>query len=111
MATIDIWLFGKPEWEIDLDKATPKDLRCLGDNLKERLYRISEIVEKLEGNEWRKSGGMYRLFIYKDISRTDAKKELEKLGIRESGVHIDDFAEDDGDNEFLHREEREIMGE
>jgi hypothetical protein len=27
---IDIFLFGKPEWMIDLDKAAPEDIKDLG---------------------------------------------------------------------------------
>ena len=30
---IDIFLFGKPEWMIDLDKATAKDIKDLGSEI------------------------------------------------------------------------------
>ncbi len=67
MATIDIWLFGNPEWEIDLDKATPLNIKDLGENLKDRLSRISEIVEKLENNGWNRGAGLYNLYLHKNI--------------------------------------------
>ena len=46
MATVDIWLFGKPEWEMPFDKATVQDIKDLGENLRNRLCRISEIEKK-----------------------------------------------------------------
>lgn len=95
MTTIDIWLFGKPEWEIDIDKATPQDIKYLGENLRDRLGRISEIVEKLLNNGWHKSGGLYNIYLYKDIKKELAKEELEKLEIGEKEVSIEDFGEEE----------------
>lgn len=102
MATIDIWLFGKPEWEMDFDKATPQDIKDLGENLRDRLGRISEIVEKLENNGWHRSAGLYNLYLYKDIKKELVGKELEKLGIGEKEVSIEDFGEED---ELIEEEE------
>lgn len=95
MATIDIWLFGKPEWEMDLDKATPQDLKDLGENLRDRLGRISEIVEKLENNGWDRGAGLYNLYLYKGIKKELVRDELEKLGIEEKEVNIEDFGEEE----------------
>lgn len=98
MTTVDIWLFGKPEWEIALDKATPQDLKDLGENLRDRLCRISEIVGKLENDGWSRGAGLYNLYLYKDIKIEDAKKELDKLAIGEKEVNIDDFGEEDDES-------------
>ena len=95
MVSVDIWLFGKPEWEIDLDKATPRDIKDLGENLKDRLCKISEIVEKLENNGWNRGAGLYDLFLYKGVKKELAIQELEKLGIKENEVRIEDFGEED----------------
>lgn len=95
MVTIDIWLFGKPEWEMDFEKATPQDIKDLGDNLRERLIRISEIVEKLEANDWSRGAGLYNLYLHKNIKKELVREELEKLGIREKEVHIEDFGEEE----------------
>ncbi len=95
MATIDIWFFGKPEWEIDLDKATPQDIKDLGEDLRIRLGRISEIVEKLENNGWNRGGGLYNLYFYKAIAKDLVGEELEKLGIKEKEVNIEYFGEDE----------------
>lgn len=95
MATIDIWLFGKPEWEMDFDDATPQDIKDLGENLRVRLTRISEIVEKLENNGWDRDAGLYNLYLHKDIKKELVGVELEKLGIDEKEVRIEDFGEED----------------
>lgn len=95
---IDIFLFGKPEWMIDLDKATSENIRDLGSKIKERLDKISFIVEKLENNGWRRSSGLYNLFFYKDIDLEGGKRELESLDISEDLVSIrDDSMEYDRD--------------
>lgn len=95
---IDVFLFGKPEWMIDLDKATAEDIRDLGLGIKERLDKISTIVEKLESNGWGRSAGLYDLFFYKDIDLENVKKELESLGIDEKYISIrDDSMEYDRD--------------
>lgn len=94
MVSVDIWLFGKPEWEIDLDKATPRDIKDLGENLKDRLCKISEIVEKLENNGWSRGAGLYDLFLYKGINKEIAIQELEKLGIKENDVRIEECGEE-----------------
>lgn len=87
---IDVFLFGKPEWMIDLDKATPEDIRELGLHIKERLEKISAIVEKLEKNGWGRAAGLYDLFFYKHIDLESGKKELGDLDIGEECISIRD---------------------
>jgi hypothetical protein len=106
MATIDIWLFGKPEWEMDFNDATPQDIKDLGEMLMGRLGRISEIVEKLENNGWRRSAGLYNLFLHKNIKKELVGKELKKLGIGEKEVSIEDF----GEEGLVEKEEEKIVG-
>ena len=48
MVEVNLYLFGKPEWEMDLEKAKAGDFKLLGENLRERLNKVSEIVTKLE---------------------------------------------------------------
>ena len=97
---IDVFLFGKPEWMIDLDKATPKDIRDLGLGIKERLEKISTIMEKLENNGWGRSAGLYDLFFYKGIDLENGKKELISLNIDEKDISIrDDSLEWNTDSE------------
>ena len=87
---IDIFLFGKPEWMIDLDKATAGDIRDLSLEIKERLDKVSIVIDKLENNGWRRSAGLYDIFLYKDIGLESGKKELEMLDIDEKCISIRD---------------------
>ncbi len=88
MAEISLYLFGKPEWELDLDKAEPGEFRMLGDSLRERLYRAAEITEKLEKRGWERSGALYDICFYKEVKREEAEKELEELGIKEDEIYL-----------------------
>lgn len=97
MAEISIHLFSKPEVEIDLEKAKPEDFKKLGEELKERLSRVAEIVEKLEKAGWERSVGMYDLNFYKKIKLSEVKQELEKLSIKADEV---DIMEEEFDGEF-----------
>ena len=95
MTEISIWLYGKPEWELkNLDEITGEQLKEHGKELMERLNNIGDIVTKLENNGWSKSGGLYDLYLYKDISLDDAKKELTNLGIDVGKIDLRDDLED-----------------
>ncbi len=87
---MDIFLFGKPEWMIDLDNATAENIRDLGSEIKERLDNVSIIMEKLENKGWRRSAGLYDLFFYKNITLENGKKELAGLDIGEEFISIRD---------------------
>lgn len=96
MAEISIHLFSKPEVEIDLEKAKPEEFKQLGNELQERLNKVSEIIEKLEKNGWERSAGMYDVNFYKKIKIKEAKEELKKLDIKEDEIDIveEEFDED-----------------
>lgn len=87
---IKMFLFGKPEWMIDLDKSTIEDIRNLGLHIKERLDKISTVVDKLENDGWRRYAGLYDIYLYKDIDLENGKKELERLGINEDCISVRD---------------------
>lgn len=90
MALVSIFLFGKPEQEIDLEKAKPPELKNLGENLKERMSEIAKAVEKLEKHGWERSPGLYDISFYKEIKYKEAEKELKKLGIKDLVDIIED---------------------
>lgn len=82
MTEISLWLYGKPEWELrNMDEMTGAQFKEHGKELMERLTEIGDIVDILENNDWSKSGGLYDLYFYKDISFEDAKKEVVDLGL------------------------------
>lgn len=107
MVEINIHLFGKPEWEMDLEKADAEAFRLLGEDIKERLKRISEIIVKLEKNGWDRSAGLYDIMYYKKIKLDQAKDELKKLEIGEDEVNLEDFDEEEFDEDL----EEEIENE
>ena len=95
MTEISIWLYGKPEWEINnLDEITGEQLKEHGKELMKRLSHIGDIVTKLEKNDWSRSAGLYDLFFYKDISVDKAKEELTNLGIDVEKIDLRDNEND-----------------
>ena len=81
MTEITIHLYGKPDWEINLDEITGEQLKEHGKYLMEHLNKVGDYVIKLEENEWSRNGIIYDLCFCKDISIDEAKKELTQLGI------------------------------
>jgi len=93
---VSIWLFSKPSAEMAIEggKATPKMLREKAVELKERLERAAEILEKLLANGWEQTevyGAVYALYLTKDISVEEAKQELLKLGINPDEVNVEEL--------------------
>lgn len=94
---ITLWLFGKPEWEIDLEKAKPDDIAALGKDIKDRLERVSKIFEKLEKNDWDRSAGLYDIMMFKNVTKKEAIKELKRLEINPKDVSIHEWDEEDSE--------------
>tara|TARA_Y100000310_G_C20352958_1_gene655271 strand:- start:185 stop:469 length:285 start_codon:yes stop_codon:yes gene_type:complete len=94
MIEINLFLFGKPEWEMDLEKAKAKDFEDLGKGLNIWLTRVSKIITKLENNGWERSAGLYDLHFFKDTSMKKAKQELKELKIKEKEVSIHQWDEE-----------------
>jgi len=88
---INMHLFGKPEWEFG-GKVSPKTIREKGDELKERLYKISKDLQKLLDSGWDCQSTLYDLSLTKDISKSEAKQELKKLGVEAEIFVFDDGA-------------------
>lgn len=83
---VSVYLFGKPSWEMGIEggNATPKMLREKGDELRDRLRRAADILEKLDGRGWDLAeayGSVYSLDFTKDVSLEEAERELEEFGI------------------------------
>jgi hypothetical protein len=95
-----VWLFGKPSDEMNIEggKATPKMLREKGAELKGRLERAAEILEKLDANGWSMAevyGSVYSLDFYKDVSLEEAKRELKGLGIGPEEMSLRELEEEE----------------
>ena len=93
---VDLFLFGKPEWEMNMEEVSASEIREKGEELRERLNRIAEIMEKLEGAGWERAGAsLYSISFYKDIAIEDAKEELRQLGIDPEEVGLMEIEEED----------------
>ena len=93
---MDLFLFGKPEWEMNIEEVSASEIREKGEELRERLHRIAEIMEKLENAGWERAGAsLYSISFYKDIAIEDAKEELRQLGIDPEEVGLIEIEEED----------------
>jgi len=93
---VDLFLFGKPEWEMNIEEVSASEIREKGEELRERLNRIAEIMEKLENAGWERAGAsLYSISFYKDIAIEDAKEELRQLGIDPEEVGLMEIEEDE----------------
>ncbi len=95
MINLSIWLYGKPEWDMDLgDKIDPNIFIEQGNYLKEHLHNVANIVKKLNSTGWNCYGTLYTLEFSNENIKTkkEAKQELKKLGITDNVglIEIDD---------------------
>ncbi|HZX19412.1 MAG TPA: hypothetical protein VFF13_00165 [archaeon] len=81
-ASINIYLFGKPEWEFG-EKINPEILKSKGNELKARLHEIGNNLQKLCDNGLEYDLSLYDIMLTKNTSKIAAEKELRKLGINE----------------------------
>jgi len=86
---IQMFLFGKPEWEFG-EGINPKKIKAKGDELKVRLYEIADNLRKLTDAGWEYEPTLYDIILTKNISKSNAEKELKKLGIDEEVTVLDD---------------------
>lgn len=93
MVSINIFLFGKPEWEFG-GKISAKGLRDKGAELKSRLGQIASALEKLSNSGWESESTLYDIIFYKDIPKATAKKELKELGINKELYWLMDDCEE-----------------
>ena len=94
---INIYLFGKPEWELQHCKCdtSAECLRLLGKSLHERLDRISVIVEKLSSIGMSETFGLYDIMYFTDDSEESVKEKLKELDIKEDEVSLNIIEDED----------------
>jgi len=99
MINLSIWLYGKPEWDLDLedDNMNTEIIKEHGDYLKEHMYRVAKIVEILKLSGWSCSMALYALEFYNEKikSEKEAKIELKKLGINPKEINIIEFEDEE----------------
>ena len=91
MIEIYLHLFGKPEWEINGDSAKAEEFKELGKKIQERLEKISNFIQILEEKYWKRSATSYGIIFYKDITRSQAERELKLLNINPEEVDLQEY--------------------
>jgi hypothetical protein len=91
-----VWLFGKPDWELDIEGAdvteeTADEIELKGKELQARLLRDAQIVRRLVKSGWVGSGGLYDLFFSKPVPLERAERELTDLGISGDEVTLEEL--------------------
>jgi hypothetical protein len=77
-------LFGTPAHELEADKAlTSRHLRTLGDELRERLQKAADLLDKLKAAGWSAQLAMYELILaYPGVeTRDQAEERLRAIGV------------------------------
>lgn len=90
-----IHLFGKPEWEINTEKASPNEIKNLGKDIAKRLEKAAKMMKILEKDGWDRSGGLYDISFFKDISKKEAKIQLKKIGIGLKEICLMEFEDEE----------------
>lgn len=99
MINLSLHLYGKPEWELPgEDEAIDGDLlKAHGDDLREHLHKVADIVEKLKKNGWDYELALYSLEFFKEsiATKAEAKKELKRLKINLKQVNLEELEEEE----------------
>jgi hypothetical protein len=66
-----------------------RELRELGERLKERMDMIAKVLRLLEKHGWAWTTGARDIILYKNISKEDAKKMFKELKIPEDIIEFD----------------------
>ena len=100
VVAIEVFLFGKPAWEIDGLEGASVDLDLLdsiaacGQELNRRLTRAAEIGKKLVASGWEGYGLLYDVEFYKTATLSEAEHELKDLGIEPDEVTVREEVDD-----------------
>lgn len=88
MIEIQLWLYGKPSWDMPIEgvtSITPNMLRKRAKELYKHLLAVADLFEKLSKEGWNVSGSIYSLTFYKDktVTKKDVLTLLKKVHIKE----------------------------
>ena len=102
MFEINIWLFGKPAWEMEIEgvEINPDLLRIKAIELKERLETAADIIEKLQLAGYEVTGCLYDAVCSIDMKEEDDIRDfLSGLDISLDDVSLYEMSEFDEDFE------------
>lgn len=104
MLMMNLYLFGKPAWEIDGEgqPVDPKQIRDVATGLHARLIEVAEIMEKLQNAGWQNNLGLYDVaFFHQEVTTKKlALDHLNSLGINPDLFMIEEDEDEDEDEEF-----------
>jgi len=101
MISLSLWIYGKPEWELDLDEdIDPNLFRIHGEELKQRLNIIANMTEKLQASGWSGTGELYTIDFSKNLTFKEAEKELRKLGFDPSSFDLMELEDEEELEQF-----------
>ncbi len=93
-------LFGAPGHELEAESAVSgRHLRTLGEELRERLRKSAEILDKLEAAGWHGQLTMYEVALTRKgvETREQAEEQLRSIGVDPAELMIIEEVEDEGD--------------
>src|SRR5262245_61821031 len=93
-------LFGAPADELEAEKAiSGKQLRALGHELRERLLKAAELLERMEAGGWSAQPAMYEVVLtrFGVETREQAEQQIRAIGIDPSELMIIEEVEDEAD--------------
>jgi hypothetical protein len=113
-ASVEVFLFGKPEMMLGGGDApvTPADVASLGEELRQRLLRASEVMALLEKDGWLGDLCLYDMdYTHPDVGTAEeAVRRLRALGVDPDEVTVvEDGDEWDGHDGGFGGEE-EVVG-
>lgn len=77
------------EDELGLGTQSSRDLKTMGDEIKERLYLLSAAMDKLTKKGWSWTTGARDIYLHKNaISEDVAMKECREAGIPDDWLHV-----------------------
>ena len=94
---ISIWLYGKPNWDMDIDNKhwlDPDVFKEHADLLRSHLYRVAFILQRLQQTGWiiiPNQGSGYALTLTKEVESLES--ELNYLGIDMTEIYQNEVLE------------------
>lgn len=96
----ELFLFGKPEWELPEGPVTQEVLKALGEDLKDRLDQAARAVQVLKEDGWEVELVGYSLsFAHPSLTFPDeaaARTYLQQLGLDPQGFEVFELESEDG---------------
>jgi hypothetical protein len=93
-------LFGTPAHELEAEKSVSgAHLRKLGDDLRDRLLKAADLLEKLRADGWVSQMAMYEVILTRPAveTREQAEEALRAVGIDPAELMIIEEVEDEGE--------------